>query len=84
MRLVDHHRFAVEAMTVELVAGFVGIFGSHFHKSETVADNSHRENSADYFEEIFDGCGLSAIGKVPDQEFLCGCYSWHLNSYADM
>ena len=84
MRLVDHHRLAVKAIAVELVAGLVGIGGGHFDKGETVADNGHGQNSADHAEKILDGGRLRAVGKVPDQEFLCRCCSCHLNTYAEV
>jgi hypothetical protein len=78
MGFVDNHRLTVKAMAVELMAGLVGIFGGHFHKSETVADNRHRQDSADHLEKVFDGGSLSTVGKVTDQKFFGGYGCCHL------
>jgi len=82
MRFVDHHRPTVKAMAIELVAGFVRVFGGHFHEGETVSDNRDGQNLADSAEDVFDGGSLHAVRKVPDQKLFCGRNSCHLNTYA--
>jgi len=83
MGLVDHHRFTVKAMAVELLAGFVCVFRGHLHKRESVANDRNRKNSADDFEKSFDGGSLRTFGEVSNQKFFCRSCCCHLNTYAD-
>jgi hypothetical protein len=84
MRLVDHHRLTVNAMAVELLAGFVSIVGCHLHEGETIADNGNRQDLSDDLEEFFDSGGFGAVREISNQKFFGRSGCCHLNTYADM
>jgi hypothetical protein len=79
---VDHHRPAIEPMTVQLPARFVGVGRRHFHEGEAVAHDRYGQNLSDAAEQILHCRGGRAVGEVPDQKLLDGCRRLH--SYASL
>ena len=61
MGLVNRHRFAVEAIAIELMSGLVGIGSRHFDEGEPVPDHVNREDPADHAEQILYGSTLRAV-----------------------
>jgi hypothetical protein len=84
MSLVNRHGLAVEAVSVELMAGFVSILGSHYDKGETIAHHVHRKNPANHAEKILDRGVLGAFGQISNQKLLCRRYGCGLHVYADI